>query len=311
VPALSLSGFSPALGVLPAGLPGPDGGIQPVLYAAQEALCPDLHGCHHDFLHVHPCMVTLCVQCAHRRNPPGDRPITDPKLIGGRGSDFSVPEVVDPLVKDGGASKADALTAYMRSGQDLLNMIPDALIVPVEGQVVSSHSGELMEKVALAMDAENAAAEKASPPRDPDTRRALKKAGVNEAVYLQMATHPDFQAVVKRVYTAFVLIPRWAAICRSMSKSAMAGDVAAARWVRDLIDSGDEDMEESMRSIERAGPGALQVQAAEIQLVLTEIMSQSEEAERPEDLVQAARDDVAVQHMRPEPEVKIDLSDWT
>ncbi len=239
------------------------------------------------------------VQTLHRE----ENPITDAKLIGGRGAEFDLED------EDSGPDKADALTRYMRSGKDLLNLIPDSLVEPVEGKVLSSYSGELMEKVALAMDSENAAAEKAE--RDPDTRKALRKAGVPEAVYLQLATHPDFQAVCKRVYTAFVLIPRWAAICRSMSKAAMAGDVAAARWVRDLIDSGDQDMEESMKAIERDGPDALKRQVAEIQLTLHDLQANMEAADRPEELVQEAMLDVATQHLRAEPEVRLDLAEWT
>jgi len=228
--------------------------------------------------------------------------VTDAKLIGGRASPFEDEG-------DSGTGKADALTRYMRSGADLLNLIPDSLVEPAEGKVLSSHSGDLMEKVALALDAENSLAEKAK--REPDAHRALKKAGVSAAMYLQLATHPDFQAVCHRVYVAFVALPRWGAVCRSMSKAAMAGDVAAARFVRDLIQHGDKDMEEVMRRVERDGPASLKKEVAEIQLALHDLQSNMEEAERPEDLVAEATADVATQHLRAEPEVRLDLNAWT
>ena len=213
------------------------------------------------------------------------------------------------MSKGGGAEVASKLMAYMRSGPDLAGIIPDSMIVPEEGLVESSQSGELMEKVALALDQENDRAEKAG--KDPEVRRALQKAGVLEHVYLQMATHPDFQAVCKRVYTAFVLIPRWAAICRSMSKAAMTGDVAAARWVRDLIAEGDVDMEASMKAIERDGPDALKRRVGDLVLQLHDMTSKMELAQLPEDLVREAKEDVATQYHRPEPEMRLSLADWT
>jgi hypothetical protein len=103
-----------------------------------------------------------------------------------------------------------------------------------------------------------------------------------------MSGHPDWKVVCQRVYVGFILMPRWASICRSMSKAAMAGDVAAARWVRDQIDSGDAGLEEAITALEREGQGGLERQAATLQLELHQLLAAGTAQEAPEKIIQAA-----------------------
>jgi len=218
----------------------------------------------------------------------------------------------DALAKPGGEEKsvaADQLMRFMRKGDDLSGLVPDSLVEPEVGRVEGSFDQELMERVALAVESEIDKAEKAD--RDPNMKRALASAGVNESMYLQMAMHPDYRLVCQRVYTAFVLLPRWSSVCRAMSKSAMAGDVAAARWVRDQVESGDKGLEEALKAIESEGEASLGRHAGELLLDLQRLLEESKRAETPEALVEEAKADVAVQHQRPEPEIRVDLMNWS
>jgi hypothetical protein len=224
--------------------------------------------------------------------------MTDRKLLQG-----------DELVKPGGEEKGAALLQFMRSAPDLSGLIPDDLYTPGKHEPVrSSYDGDFMQKVALAIDAEIDRAEKKGD--EPVIRNALKKAGCPEDIYLQMSTHPDYKAVVQKVYTAFILMPRWASICRSMSKAAQAGDVAAARWVRDQIDSGDKTVEEAMAALEREGDDAVKRMAADLQLQLHKLITATSEAEAPRDVVAAALADVATQHGDPTPVRSADQASW-
>jgi len=214
----------------------------------------------------------------------------------------------DQLAKEGGEDVGAAMARLFRRGDDLVGMIPASLTEAPEG-LVASWSGEEMERVALAIEQENAKADEEE--REPNVHKALKKAHVPMEMYLQMATHPDFPGICHRVYMAFIAIPRWGGIVRAMTKAAMAGDVAAARWVRDLLASGDQAIEDAMRALEREGPEAMKRQAADLTQQLHELMAGAEKADAPAGLVEEQVQDVAVQAHQAEPELKIDLEGWT
>jgi hypothetical protein len=220
----------------------------------------------------------------------------------------SLPEVLPSNKKSDRDSAADSLIRFMREGADLVDLIPERLIEPVEG-VTSAYDPGLMEKVALAIDHENGLAEAGS--RDPDIRKALRKAGVSPEIYLQMSTDPDFKAVCDRVYQGFVVIPRWASICRAMTKSAMGGDVAAARWVRDMMESGDATIEAQMKSLEASGPEAIKQQVAQLQLQLKEMSDSLRQQETPVDLIEDAIQEMRESAVVEEAVSKIDLREMT
>lgn len=217
--------------------------------------------------------------------------------------------VADPGEERGTGATAEELMRFMRLGRDLDGMVPESLTEAPDGEARASWDQEEMERVALAIEHEMGLASKGD--REPNIAAALKKAKVPMEVYLQMAVHPDFLQVSHRVYMAMTVMPRWPAVIRATTKAAMAGDVAAARWVRDLLASGDKTTEEAMRALEREGDEAVSREASRLLLELNGLLEQNKIAEAPAALVEEARGDVAVQHARPEPEIRLDLSEWT
>ena len=199
---------------------------------------------------------------------------------------------------------ASAIKKYLISTEELGDVVSDEMIRPKEGEITTAYSGEFMQKVALSIDSETARAQRED--RDPDLMKALSLAECPPEMYLQMADHPDYRDICRRISDSLNLLPRWAMICRSMSQAAMHGDVSAARWVAERIKEGDSGIDEVMRQLEREGEGALSRMAAELNIELHELVAQSERKEAPMDLIEAAQADVAVQHMASDDVKRID-----
>jgi len=208
-----------------------------------------------------------------------------------------------------GEVAAEELLRVMRRGPDLAGIVSEEMYLIDDGVSERSSDPHLMERVALAIEHEMSRADAEG--REPVIRTALDKAGVAMAVYVDMCQHPDWPEVSNKVYMAVTVHPRRPAYIRAQTLKAMAGDTQAAKFVEDLLKQGDKTTEEAMRALESQGDQAVSREASQVALDLAELIEQASKVAAPEDLIEEAKADVAVQHSRPEPEVRLNLQEWS